>query len=386
MRSTLLLVLGMHRSGTSAAAKALEALGANMGSHLMPEAADNPLGFFEDLQLQGLNEQWLAQAGLTWSSVTSSVAMASDPIALAAHRDRIQLALRERISMPRWAFKDPRMCRLFWLWKPVLAEFQIDTCAIFVLRNPFAVAQSLHRRNGMPHALGLLLWRLHNAEAFSAYQGSRGSHLFYEDLLSDPVGELTRVASAIGLDVPDRQRLRAYRNEFLSAELNHFELSDHPRELSADLGDYYAALWQRLRATPSLLSTDNPDNPFEELAPSEAQLVASCLYLERDLADVRRHAANLTHALHVSQTAHAAVSEAFDALQKAASPNLADRQPWSDRVEGEAAPAGEIRAAETDRTCIDATIVELALLKHRRRLAHLESQLYQQMIQPFKRK
>ena len=45
----LILVTGHHRSGTSATAGSLQALGVELGDKLMPPARDNPKGFFEDL-------------------------------------------------------------------------------------------------------------------------------------------------------------------------------------------------------------------------------------------------------------------------------------------------------------------------------------------------
>ncbi len=49
---TLIVVLGMHRSGTSVLTRAMETLGANLGSRLMPAAAgNNDKGFFEDIDV-----------------------------------------------------------------------------------------------------------------------------------------------------------------------------------------------------------------------------------------------------------------------------------------------------------------------------------------------
>ncbi len=390
MNSILLLVLGMHRSGTSAAAKALEVLGANMGEHLMPGAADNPLGFFEDQQLQHLNEGWLAQQGLAWDSVTASAEATVQPDLIEAQREVIGQRLRDRLEMPLWAFKDPRMCRLFWLWQPALRELSVDTRCVFVLREPFAVAQSLLRRNGMPLAQGLLLWRLHNVEAFSAFQGMRGGHLFYEDLLSNPMVELPRLARDLGLDAPDARRLRAYCDEFLSRGLNHFEAEASREHLPADLHAFYAALWKRLRGAPSLLKAGAAHNPFGVAAPHEAQLLESCLYVEQRLIDMRKHANNLAHALDVSQAAHSALSEAYAALQTATS--TPSPVPGQQEHESVAAPDAAVAPpeAQAEDSLADAapgneTILKMAMMRQRQRIAELESRLYRQQIKPYKR-
>lgn len=41
-RPTLIVVLGMHRSGTSVTTRAMETMGASFGDNLIPTAYDNP--------------------------------------------------------------------------------------------------------------------------------------------------------------------------------------------------------------------------------------------------------------------------------------------------------------------------------------------------------
>ena len=48
MNFDVVVVLGMHRSGTSALTKALELFGIDLGTDLLPPQDDNPKGFFED--------------------------------------------------------------------------------------------------------------------------------------------------------------------------------------------------------------------------------------------------------------------------------------------------------------------------------------------------
>ena len=62
----VVLVLGMHRSGTSALSHAVTLLGATPAATLMPPAADNPRGFWESSVLAALNDRILAQGGSRW--------------------------------------------------------------------------------------------------------------------------------------------------------------------------------------------------------------------------------------------------------------------------------------------------------------------------------
>ena len=52
----ILLICGMHRSGTSLVAKCFEVFGYGLGETLMAASDDNPKGFFEDLDVVELND------------------------------------------------------------------------------------------------------------------------------------------------------------------------------------------------------------------------------------------------------------------------------------------------------------------------------------------
>ena len=68
--SRAVIVLGMHRSGTSAVTRGLECLGAELGDDLLPPSeAENPRGFYEDIPLLELSERVLGELGLRWDSV-----------------------------------------------------------------------------------------------------------------------------------------------------------------------------------------------------------------------------------------------------------------------------------------------------------------------------
>lgn len=62
-----ILVLGMHRSGTSAIAGVLSKLGVDFGDSLLPGIAGvNDKGFFEHTDVIDLNEDLLAHMERTW--------------------------------------------------------------------------------------------------------------------------------------------------------------------------------------------------------------------------------------------------------------------------------------------------------------------------------
>jgi hypothetical protein len=68
-----------------------------------------------------------------------------------------------------WFIKDPRLSLLMPIWDRLSLQL---LPAIFVIRNPTSVAQSLHLRNGFSHRKGLALWWAYNA-AIVAELGTR---------------------------------------------------------------------------------------------------------------------------------------------------------------------------------------------------------------------
>ncbi len=64
-----IIVLGMHRSGTSAISGGIANMGVEFGDHLMPAAPDNPRGFWENEGVVEINDKLLDIAGMNWSSV-----------------------------------------------------------------------------------------------------------------------------------------------------------------------------------------------------------------------------------------------------------------------------------------------------------------------------
>ena len=69
MKQTCILILGMHRSGTSALTGMLSLLDFHLGSELMEESIANVKGYFESNSLCRINDKLLYQMDSTWDDV-----------------------------------------------------------------------------------------------------------------------------------------------------------------------------------------------------------------------------------------------------------------------------------------------------------------------------
>lgn len=144
----LVLVLGMHRSGTSTLARGLRVLGVALGKNLLPAHPCNPKGFFEDAGFYAFNKALLAQLGLTWRSPEAPDAAALRRLAAGPPGVTALGLLREKSAgqaIP--GLKDPRMSRLLPFWRPVLAASGLRAHCCIALRHPESVAHSLWQRD-----------------------------------------------------------------------------------------------------------------------------------------------------------------------------------------------------------------------------------------------
>src|SRR5690349_3871672 len=66
---TAYLVLGMHRSGTSAVTQLLSLAGARLPRNLMPGDEHNAQGYFEPWRIATFNDERLRAAGSAWDDV-----------------------------------------------------------------------------------------------------------------------------------------------------------------------------------------------------------------------------------------------------------------------------------------------------------------------------
>jgi hypothetical protein len=192
--SKALLVLGMHRSGTSSMAGAMVRLGGTAPLNLLPPADDNPTGFWESTLLMTLNDDVLAAGGSNWKDWRQFDPRRIDAAAAFALKARAKSALGGEFGGASLAvIKDPRMCRLIPFWSLVFREANWSIRPVLQLRSPLEVALSLNRRDGIPLSVGCLIWLRHVLDAEAGTRGTRRAVVDWNDFLADPRRTLERV-------------------------------------------------------------------------------------------------------------------------------------------------------------------------------------------------
>ncbi|HJR12335.1 MAG TPA: glycosyltransferase [Rhodanobacteraceae bacterium] len=199
----VILVLGMHRSGTSAVTRCLNLLGAEVGNKLLSPAEDNRSGFWEHADVVAVHEELLRDLGRVWHD--ARVLPDGWLLSAAARkaRDRLAKLIADDFDgSALWVVKDPRLCRFVPLWREVLLESGLDAVALLVVRHPAEVARSLDIRDGLRPETTYLNWLEHFVEAETSTRGMPRSLLSYDGLLSDWRDAFAKVGRALSVKWP----------------------------------------------------------------------------------------------------------------------------------------------------------------------------------------
>jgi O-antigen biosynthesis protein len=227
-KKRIIVVLGMHRSGTSAVTRGLKVMGVELGNRLMLPTRFNPKGYWEDMDICRLNDEMLAAIGSDWFHVT---ALGKDDVEVLCKKGYFLRAvelLRQKVgSTSVFGLKDPRVAKLLPFWKKVFKNFGSNVYYVFVVRHPLSVAQSLTNCEGFDSKLSYLMWLSYVVTSILETVGETFVLVDYDRLMQSPESELGRIARTIYLEINPKE-LQIYKNEFLDHTLRHtvYDLND----------------------------------------------------------------------------------------------------------------------------------------------------------------
>jgi glycosyltransferase involved in cell wall biosynthesis len=245
--TTLVLVLGMHRSGTSAVTRILNLCGADLGRHLLPPKPDNERGFWENETFLELHEEVLAQWNLRWHDIAEFPPDWRQAPAARRFASVLRHALAAEFGDSRLRLvKDPRLSLLTPLWTDALHGTPIHPAFVVVVRHPDEVAASLVKRDGLSIAHSRMLWLQHMVECVRVTRAYPRVFVHYDDVLRDWRKQLGRIQSALALDLPERNsRIEAEIDAFIEPSLRHHRAGSDASEtapMPAMLGEVYRYL------------------------------------------------------------------------------------------------------------------------------------------------
>ena len=213
----MIIVTGMHRSGTSLMAMTLETLGVGFGDHRAFYAADqwNAKGYFERRDVMDLNSRMITGLDRTRSKVAAllgQVRYLSEP-GLDRILSRGPLFADEMRTISDetndGAIKDPRLCLTWSAWAEVV---DVDA-AVVCIRHPHEVADSLRRRQKIPMPIGLRFWRYHT-RALRDRTPPGTVVVDLDSLMVAPGNELRLLIDGLGLEIDEAEAQRRFAEKY----------------------------------------------------------------------------------------------------------------------------------------------------------------------------
>lgn len=278
----MVLILGMHRSGTSATTGVMNHLGCRLPKQIMEATENNPKGYFEGSAIYSFNQDLLKSTKSRWNDWRPiKQSWLSSPDGQVMGSKAHDLITEEFGDAPLVVLKDPRICRMVPFWTDAAKMAGFEVLPILIHRNPLEVAKSLEKRDGIDLPEGLLIWLRHVLDAEYSTRGSKRFVTSYQQMLTDWPAQISLMQQTFDLTFPhfDGETSNAIET-FLSPNLRHH--SELPEKvinndtLSHWIRETYEILerWTKEKASKSDYdSLDRVRCEFDNAAPVFSQLI-----------------------------------------------------------------------------------------------------------------
>lgn len=213
---TLVLILGVHRSGTSLLTNALVAAGASAGDFNDTKDADNPDGYAEHPEVRGFNDRLLTHLGASWDNWgfrASTINFDTDSLSPWREEAAGILQAAFRGSGP-FVLKDPRIATLLPFWELVIPAAGFQLRRIIILRDPAEVAESQRQRverrlHDFPVISGsepmTALWTVTMYEVLTALADDATLLVSHADIIANPEPTLAAAVAFSGIKADNKR-------------------------------------------------------------------------------------------------------------------------------------------------------------------------------------
>jgi hypothetical protein len=220
---TCIVVAGTHRSGTSAATRVVNLLGADITRKLAPATPGvNDRGFWESTAIYPMHDELLHGLGSSWDDPFPLAGGWMETSVARRSKHRIIAEIEEDFADSAFfVIKDPRLVQLLPLWLEILDELAIEPIVVIPFRNPLEVALSLAKLYRISRAKSNLMY-VHGYLAVElASQGRRRVLVDYEQLLANWRGFAETLGRIVGPRLPSPNAVAIKEIEsFLTKDLH----------------------------------------------------------------------------------------------------------------------------------------------------------------------
>ncbi len=226
------IVLGMHRSGSSAVTELLTSYGLHLGNSedTLGKSIQNERGFWERKDARDLNDDILFSQYCDWDCISNfscNNIIDSEREELVNRARNIHGYLSNNNSRS-YVLKEPRQCLTHSIWDEAIKG---NYLILYIFRDPNEVAKSLVKRNNMTMEHALSLWLNYNISALSSIGSKPVIFVSYNELSRDPIGKAQNIFKflkhyKLNVEMPDDDRI----NEIIDPRLKHHNISNFNHE------------------------------------------------------------------------------------------------------------------------------------------------------------
>lgn len=224
-KRTAILILGAHRSGTSALTRMVSLLGYELPQNLMKSLDGNEAGHWESEALAQMNDSIFEELNLAWYEwhpyrLDQIGSKRKETIV----NDLKSVLLNEYPGNDDIVIKDPRVCRLTEFVVPAIQMMPAELKVIIPFRNPLEVMASLEKRNGLSKPQGALIWLRYVLDAEFGSRGLDRAFIPYEDYLNAPQKSMSALCKQLKLKPKNSAiKIKKQLQAFVRPDLKHHD-------------------------------------------------------------------------------------------------------------------------------------------------------------------
>jgi glycosyltransferase involved in cell wall biosynthesis len=221
------IVLGMHRSGTSLMAGFLRILGVNLGDDLLAAQKSNEFGHFEHNGILQINEAILAKLGSSYDDVHElPQGWEQRPELIPFKKQLREIIERDFKQVPLFGIKEPRIGLLLPIYKEIFRDLGISLVFVIMKRKEIEILESLKTRNKFAFSKSLDLITKYRASIERYTKGEKKVYIAFDDLVNYPRFCMEKIQDALGIVLKPYDSFERDIIKFIDPRLKHHSLDD----------------------------------------------------------------------------------------------------------------------------------------------------------------
>src|SRR5437763_9301978 len=277
MSTSLVLVVGSGRSGTSMFSGLLQRLGYRVPEPEVPADDSNPRGFAESQWVVDFHTRLLGAARVqTTDARPAAWADTARVSGARVERELRGFLKRQFAESDHVLIKDPRLLWFLPLWRRTAADLGVEPGCVIALRHPAAVVASKGQNYGQMHgdvarAAGWLNTMLYTERATRA---NARAFIRYDDLLDDWTKIVASVGDRLSLEPVARASAVMIRaaDAFVDRSLSRTEASWDGLDIPPELLGQVEQAWSLLDRLAEKDAGDS-DDVAEQLDAARSQFI-----------------------------------------------------------------------------------------------------------------